>query len=172
MGLRDLSCKLPVWKYWFPFQFFLPVENLFLYLHLDWQISTLVIINSIFIPLLQNQGCVHLLNTSQHLPACLWLNEGLFCISTLSPTSSPSSLTFYCELLGDWQKRGTVHTLSSLPSTIHPSIAHPCLPPSFEPLHVFAFVSSPFSISNMLSLSSSIHCTDSLSFHPVLLVSG
>lgn len=34
-------------------------------------------------------------------PSVCRRNKGLFCISILSP----SSLTFYCELLGDWQKR-------------------------------------------------------------------
>lgn len=62
------------------------------------------------------------------------MNKGVFCISTLSPTSSPPSLTFYYELLGDWQKRKSCPALDvplSLPSStdpsIHPSI-HPCLP--------------------------------------------
>lgn len=32
---------------------------------------------------------------------CLLMNKGAFCVSTLSPTSSPPSLTFYYELLGD-----------------------------------------------------------------------
>lgn len=62
----------------------------------------------------------------------------------------------------------SIHCILSPPPYIPPSLIP--LPPSLEPLHVFAFVSSPFSISNMLSLSSSIHCTDSSSFHPVLFV--
>lgn len=63
------------------------------------------------------------------LPACLRLNKGVFCISVLSSPSSPSSLTFYCELLGDWQKRSAVqlpvHRPLSPPPRFLPSLIHP-----------------------------------------------
>lgn len=75
--------------------------------------------------------------------ACLWMNKGVFCTPTPSPPSYPPSLTFYYELLGDWQKRKScpaLYALLSPPSSTDPSIPHPCLPPSLEP----AFVSSPF----------------------------
>lgn len=61
------------------------------------------------------------------LPVSLRLNKGVFCISVLSPPSSP--LTFYCELLGDWQKRSAVQPFIYLPlpppPCVHPSLIHP-----------------------------------------------
>lgn len=89
------------------------------------------------------------------LPVCLRLNKGLFCISVLSSPSSPSSLTFYCELLGDWQKRSAVQPFiyfplsfpSSIHPSIHPSVIHPP-PPVYlhlsNPLPPHVFVSFPF----------------------------
>lgn len=73
--------------------------------------------------------CLLCMPVSACLPACLWLNKGVFCISVLSSPSSPSSLTFYCELLGDWQKRSAVqlpiHLSLSPPPRFLPSLIHP-----------------------------------------------
>lgn len=107
------------------------------------------------------------------LPVCLRLNKGVFCISVLSGPSSASSLTFYCELLGDWQKRSAVQPFwyicfpPTLPST-HPSIhLYPSLmfPSISQPLpHVCFCFPFPADISNPPSLSSpSVHRGESSS---------
>ena len=113
-----------------------------------------------------------------YLSVCSWIKEySVFPYCCLQPPfPSPSCLTFYCELLGDWQKRSAVqpfYTLSSLlPSSIHLSI-HSSIPSSLFtsvsqtllPLVSVVSVRLCFSptlhISNMLSLSTSIHGSES-----------
>lgn len=113
-----------------------------------------------------------------YLSVCSWIKEySVFPYCCLHPPfPSPSCLTFYCELLGDWQKRSAVrpfYTLSSLlPSSIHLSI-HSSIPssvftsvsqtllPLVSVVSVRLCFSPPFHISNMLSLSTSIHGSES-----------
>lgn len=85
--------------------------------------------------------CVFVVHACVSVSVCLWLNKGRFCISVLSSPFFPSSLTFYCELLGDWQKIPFIYFSPPPPPSIHPPIylhfANPLLP------HVFVSV-SPF----------------------------
>lgn len=76
--------------------------------------------------------CVVHACVSVYLPVCSWIKEySVFLYCRLSP-----SLTFYCELLGDWQKRSAVQPFMyfpSLPSSVHPSI--PTSPFISQPLY-------------------------------------
>lgn len=173
--------KLPVWKYFLfllcyfdivPilnqfYQFFLPAENQF---YIDILIDRFLHYShhKLHLQPRTRDVCVCWTRLSICPPVCSWMKD----YSVFPHCHLPLLLLRWPSIVSCLETARkevlSIHCILSPPPYIPPSLIR--LPPSLEPLHVFAFVSSPFSISNMLSLSSSIHCTDSSSFHPVLFV--